>query len=174
MSGAKHIIKSLVRRQPMVGLVRGVIAISGICGRIASALKGAALFPRHPDVVVHWSARVKYSQNITLGHNVIIGTGCVIGARDGVTLGDDVRLSDGVVIETAGLDFSGTPPFSHHGAAIVIGKGTWVGTRAIILGGVTIGDGCVIGAQALVVKDVPANGIVVGRAAELLRPRDNS
>lgn len=58
---------------------------------------------------------------------------------------------------------------------IIIGNDVWIGSRAMILGGVTIGDGAVIGAGALVTKDVPPYAIVGGVPAKIIRYRfDNS
>lgn len=52
-----------------------------------------------------------------------------------------------------------------------IGNDVWIGARAIILSGVTVGDGAIIGAGAVVAKDVPPYGIVVGNPAKLLKHR---
>ena len=54
---------------------------------------------------------------------------------------------------------------------VVIGNDVWIGYRAIILSGVTIGDGAVIAAGAVVTKDVPAYGIVGGNPAKLIKKR---
>ena len=53
----------------------------------------------------------------------------------------------------------------------IIGNDVWIGARSIILSGVTVGDGAVIGAGAVVTKDVPAYGIVAGNPAKLIRFR---
>jgi maltose O-acetyltransferase len=52
---------------------------------------------------------------------------------------------------------------------VTIGAGVWVGARAMILPGVTIGDGAVIAAGAVVTKDVPANTVVAGVPATVVR-----
>jgi len=54
---------------------------------------------------------------------------------------------------------------------VTIGNDVWIGTRAMILGGVTIGDGAVIGAGAIVTKDVPPFAIVAGVPARIIRYR---
>ena len=54
---------------------------------------------------------------------------------------------------------------------VIIGNDVWIGTRAIVLGGVTIGDGAVVGAGAIVTKDVPPFAIVVGVPAKVIRFR---
>jgi acetyltransferase-like isoleucine patch superfamily enzyme len=55
--------------------------------------------------------------------------------------------------------------------AIVVGKGCWIGLNAIVLPGVSIGDGAVVGAGAVVTEDVEPNAIVVGVPARLLKYR---
>lgn len=55
--------------------------------------------------------------------------------------------------------------------AVVIGNDVWIGARAIILSGVTVGDGAVIGAGAVVARDVPAYAVVAGNPARHLRYR---
>jgi carbonic anhydrase/acetyltransferase-like protein (isoleucine patch superfamily) len=55
--------------------------------------------------------------------------------------------------------------------SIVVGNDVWVGTRAIILSGVTIGDGAIVAAGSVVTKDVPPYAIVAGNPARLIRYR---
>ena len=131
--------------------------------RALSVLRTAALFPQAPELPhCHWSVTVKSRNNIRLGRGVIIGPKCTLGAIGGITLCDHVRLSEGVVIETAGLDFSGKPPYPHMHRPIVLEDGVWVGARAIILAGVTIGARSVVGAGAVVSRSVPPDTIVSG------------
>lgn len=54
---------------------------------------------------------------------------------------------------------------------VTIGNDVWIGTRAMVLGGVTIGDGAIIGAGAIVTKDVPPFAIVAGVPARIVRYR---
>ncbi|WP_376715052.1 DapH/DapD/GlmU-related protein [Janibacter limosus] len=56
-----------------------------------------------------------------------------------------------------------------HPAPIVIGRKVWIGANATILKGVTIGDGAIVAAGAVVTKDVPADSIVVGAPARVVR-----
>lgn len=65
------------------------------------------------------------------------------------------------------VEVSGTNPFKR----IYIGNDVWIGTRAMIMGGVTIGDGVVIGAGSIVTKDVPPYAVVVGVPARVIRYR---
>jgi acetyltransferase-like isoleucine patch superfamily enzyme len=52
---------------------------------------------------------------------------------------------------------------------VVIGQNVWIGSGGIILSGVTIGDGAVVAAASVVTKDVPANALVAGNPARVIR-----
>jgi maltose O-acetyltransferase len=61
---------------------------------------------------------------------------------------------------------------AYRSAPIAIGAGTWIGTRAIVLPGVTVGPGCVIGAGSVVTGDLDAHGEYVGVPARRIRDLD--
>ncbi len=107
------------------------------------------------------SVDLKFPSNIFIGERVAIGPECTIGAKQSVILEDDVRISKGVTLETASLDLSKPVPYPHVAAPIVVKRGAWLGARCIILGGVTIGEYAVIGAGAIVSKDVAPGEVVV-------------
>ncbi len=58
-----------------------------------------------------------------------------------------------------------------HRGDIVIGNDVWLGYRAVILAGVTVGDGAIVGAYSVVIKDVPPYSIVAGNPARVIRQR---
>jgi acetyltransferase-like isoleucine patch superfamily enzyme len=116
------------------------------------------------------SVEIKFPERIEFGEGVAIGPKCTIGAHAPITFGRMVRLSKGVTLETAGLDFSsGIAPYKHVSRPIAIGDGVWIGARAIVLGGVTLGEFSVVGAGSVVTKDVPAYSVVVGNPARVVR-----
>lgn len=157
---------------PTRALTRAIIFVVDQMLRVANIARARALFPGNDDLTLNWSVEVKYAERIVLGRRVIVGPGSTLGAGASIHLGDHVRISKDVVIETAGLDFSVPPPYPHVAKPIVIGAGAWIGTRAIILGGVTIGEGAIIGAGAVVTKDVPAHAIVTGAPSMIRRRRE--
>lgn len=112
--------------------------------------------------VCHWNAEIKYPERIELGDRVVIGLNVTLGAAGGIRLGNNVRLSRDAILETAGLDFGGEPPYPHIHAPIHLEDGVWVGARAIILGGVTIGRNAVVAAGSVVTRDVPPGATVAG------------
>lgn len=162
MAGLRSSGSALLSSSPVRYLALTAIRGSRLAARVFSKARTAALFPHAPTLVCHHSVEVKYPERVTLGAFVVIGPGCTIGAAAPITLGDHVRLSRAVIVETAGLDFSGAPPYPHRAAPIVLEDGVWVGARAMILGGVTVGRGSVIGAGVVVSRDVPPGSVVVG------------
>lgn len=85
---------------------------------------------------------------------------------DRITIGDDVVISENVTIwDSDAHEITGTEKTK----PISIGNHVWIGTNAIILKGVTIGDGAVIAAGTLVNKDVSSRALVGGVPAKILK-----
>lgn len=139
-------------------------------GRIIAKARAENWFPGK-RLVMDYSTIIKHPERIDLGDDVWIGSNVSIGAYGGIKLGDRVRISHGAIIETGGLNLSGSLPYSHIGKPISIGKGVWVGANAIVLAGVDVGEQAVIAAGAIVTKDVPTNCIVAGAPAKVLGQR---
>ena len=108
-------------------------------------------------------------KNITVGKNVFINSGCRFQDQGGITIGDGTLIGHNVVLATLN---HGIAPDERHDlfpAPIHIGKNVWIGANATVLPGVTIGDNAVIAAAAVVTKDVPANVVVAGVPAKVIR-----
>jgi maltose O-acetyltransferase len=147
---------------PLRWLTLAITHFLRMVSRLASRARFSALVPHARDCVCHWSTEIKYPENITFGHRVIIGPRCTIGAAAPIFFGDHVRISKRVTVETAGLDFATEPPYKGLLRPIRIERGVWLGTGAIVLGGVTIGEFSVIGAGTVISGNVPPNSIVTG------------
>lgn len=147
---------------PVRFVTRVVIGVGRSADRIASAARFRALVKDAGDSVCHWTSEIKYPENLRLGRRVIIGPHCTLGAAAPITLKDHVRLSKGVMLETAGLDFTNPPPYAHLQSPITLERGVWVGAHAIVLGGVTVGEYSIIGAGAVISRNVPPYSIVTG------------
>ncbi len=112
--------------------------------------------------------------HISIGNRSMIGADSIVGSAADVTIGDDVMMGPQVLIYTSnhGVEL-GTPmrlqPSENH--PVKIGNDVWIGARCIILPGVTIHDGAVVAAGAVVTKDVPPNSIVGGVPARVLKLR---
>jgi maltose O-acetyltransferase len=112
---------------------------------------------------------------IVVGNKSYIGTNSSIELAKGqkVTIGDRCQISHNVRMytSTADPDQDFTIPKSKPSKVgnIIIGNGVWIGANVFINPGVVIGDNSVIGANSIVTKDVPANAIVGGVPAKLIR-----
>jgi len=100
-----------------------------------------------------------------------------IVSMDKISIGHDCLIADSVHIYDHNHRFDDlSQPISKQGyttAPIKIGDNVWIGTKATILKGVTIGDGAIIGAHAVVTRDVPANAIVVGNPGKVIKLRSS-
>jgi acetyltransferase-like isoleucine patch superfamily enzyme len=119
---------------------------------------------------------------ILIGNNVVIRPGTFLFADPsagggGIIIEDDVLIGPGVHFYTNNHDFSdvtrpiiqqGYPPPSENDS-IIVRYGAWIGARAIILPGVTIGRNAVVGAGSVVTRDVPEFSVVVGNPARVLK-----
>ncbi|WP_293402864.1 sugar O-acetyltransferase [Phenylobacterium sp.] len=123
--------------------------------RLAFAGKGATIRPPfHCD----------YGFNISLGDGAFLNFNCVILDVVAVTIGAKTQIGPGVQILTADhpRDAAERAGGLEFGRPISIGANVWIGGGAIILPGVRIGDDALIGAGAVVTRDVPPGATVVG------------
>lgn len=111
---------------------------------------------------------------IFIGDNSMIGADSIVGSAADVIIGDDVLMGPQVLIYTSNHGTRAGTPMRQQEleiAPVRIGNDVWIGARCIILPGVTIHDGAVIAAGAVVTKDVPANTIVAGVPAKPIGTR---
>ena len=85
-------------------------------------------------------------------------------------IGENVSISPGTWLVTGTHDIN-DPDFAVSFKPIVIGNYVWIGVRATVLGGVTIGDGAIVMAGAMVTRDVPAYAVVGGVPARVVGQR---
>lgn len=140
---------------PTVRLARGSQLELGDEVRVESGVHRARLS-------VHAGGR------LTVGDDVYLN-GCIISAATEVRIGSRVRigpwahLMDGDFHQVG--DYAGAGP----SAPIVIGDGAWLATRCMVLKGVTVGEGAVVAAGAVVVRDVPPHTVVAGVPARVIK-----
>ena len=113
-----------------------------------------------------------FGKNITIGNNVFINAGCKFQDQGGIYIDEGALIGHGVVLATLNHDIDPEKRQQLHPAPIHIGKRVWIGANATVTAGVTIGDNAVVAAGAVVTKDVPANAIVGGVPAKLIRMID--
>lgn len=113
-----------------------------------------------------------YGKNILIGEGVFINACCHFQDHGGIVIGDGCQIGHNVVFATLNHELDPGRRKDTRPAPIVLGKNIWIGSSATILQGVTIGDNAVVAAGAVVVHDVPANTIVGGVPARLIRTID--
>ena len=116
-----------------------------------------------------------FTPGLTLGDKSGVGINCEVYGP--VTIGRNVMMGPEVVIYTSGHKFDRTDiPMMEQGNTdaepVTIGDDVWIGRRVMIMPGVTIGNGCVIGAGAVVTKDIPPYSVAGGVPAKVLKSRN--
>lgn len=110
------------------------------------------------------------AENITFGNNCSINNFVMLEAGEKITIGDDVAISAFVQIHTSGADLSVKPlPSCHFRQPVVIGSNVWIGSGAIIVSGVTIGDDIVIAANSTVTKNLESGWVYGGTPAKPIK-----
>lgn len=119
---------------------------------------------------IHMYTRFYDPKNISIGQDSIIGEHAVLDGRDKLTIGDHVALASEVMIYNSEHDVNDID-FKPITDKVIIHDYVFIGPRAIIMPGVTIGKGAVVAACAVVTKDVPPFAIVGGVPAKLIGER---
>jgi acetyltransferase-like isoleucine patch superfamily enzyme len=159
---------------------RGRLQTDGICfvcpGVQLEIGRGATLRIGRWAWIGHGSKIRVHEGEVSIGAKTVIGQECTISAYQHVSIGRECIIADRVMM----IDFD-------HGVAeverpireqgiykrdVTVGHNVWMGYGACVLRGVTIGDNCVVGTSAVVTSDVPANAVVGGIPAKLIRKRE--
>jgi acetyltransferase-like isoleucine patch superfamily enzyme len=120
---------------------------------------------------LHMHARFYNPCNITIGEDSIIGERAVLDGRDKLTIGSHVDIASEVMIYNSQHDIQ-DPSFKAVSSPVAIQDYVFIGPRAIILPGVTVKKGAVVGAGAVVTKDVEEFTIVGGVPAKQIGVRE--
>ncbi|MBK0009715.1 sugar O-acetyltransferase [Bacillus sp. S35] len=112
-----------------------------------------------------------YGYNIHVGENFYANFGCTILDAGQVTIGKNCMMGPGVYIYTnnALINPEGHITEINCTKSVTIGDNVWIGRKAIIKPGVTIGDNVVIGSETVVTADVPANVVIAGNPAKVIK-----
>ncbi|CAI1771232.1 Maltose O-acetyltransferase [Serratia quinivorans] len=131
----------------------------------------AELLGQYQGGTIEPTFRCDYGYNIYLGKNFYANFDCVILDVCEVHIGDNCMLAPGVHIYTAThpLDAQTRVGGAEFGKPVRIGDNVWIGGRAVINPGVTLGDNVVVASGAVVTKDVPANCVVGGNPARVIK-----
>src|SRR5258708_17070690 len=158
--------------RPLISVARGgrIRLGGGVCLR--SSVRGTPLGAFQPCVL----RAMAPGAQLILWRNVG-ASGSVLCAGSSIEIGEGTILGSGAMVidndfHAPSSDWGWADEYRANARPIKIGRGVFIGARAIILKGVTIGDRAVIGAGAVVTKDVPAGQTAVGNPARVLRPAE--
>lgn len=111
-------------------------------------------------------------RDVTIGENTFVNYRCFFDGSAPIHIGKNCGGIGMEVLFCTSTHFPGPPSERAgrvHPQSITVGNGCWIGARAMILPGVTIGDGCVIAAGAVVSKDCAPNGLYAGVPARRIK-----
>jgi acetyltransferase-like isoleucine patch superfamily enzyme len=129
-------------------------------------------------VITTWSTTEYFSPEIVFGNDVSVGEDCHITAINKIEIGNQVLLGKKITItdNSHGKNDSITELSLHPSKRKLYSKGpviihdrVWIGDKATILPGVTIGENSIIGANSVVTKNVPANSVCAGNPAKIIK-----
>jgi maltose O-acetyltransferase len=122
-------------------------------------------------VTVEPPIRCDYGYNVSVGDGFFANFGCVFLDVCPITIGDRVMLGPGVHLypPTHPIDAEARAEGLEAGEPITVGDDVWIGGRAVLNAGVTVGDRAVIGSGSVVTRDVPADVVVGGNPARVIR-----
>lgn len=128
--------------------------------------------PESPVKISVWG-RASNQGRVCIGDNVLISPGVRISASDEILIGNGVMMANGVYITDCDWHdlYDRTERAEKH-YPVHIGDNAWLGDRATILKGVTVGENSVVAAGAVVTRDVPANVVVAGNPAVVVKQLD--
>ncbi len=126
--------------------------------------------------VIDRDMTIECQESLTIGARTIFGHHCTLASVQSVSIGSDCLIAEMVAIRDHDHRFDGplSVPVREQGTAaapVVIGSNVWLAGKVTVLKGVTIGDNAVVGANAVVTKDIPANAVAVGIPARVIRYR---
>lgn len=114
-------------------------------------------------------------RGISIGNRSTFSNDCFFGAAGGIEIGEDVVAGQFIRFHSENHDFDDRNVLirkqgvSHKG--IKVGNNCWIGSGVVFLDGARLGDGCVVGANAVVSKEFPDNCVIAGVPAKILRYR---
>ena len=129
------------------------------------------------------NARLSPTATFRDGKRIRIGAASHVGERSSlwagdrsgcIIVGDDVLIAPGVFVTASNYGTDVDTLFEEQPRVekdVVIGNGAWLGANVIVLPGVTVGEGCVVGAGSVVTSDLPAYTICAGAPARVLKGR---
>ena len=170
---AAEFLPANVRLHLGLWLCKAMPAVRGVRLRVR-VLRAAGVDIGHGTLIggsVRIEGSPRPSRNLRIGTKCWINSGCLLDTSAAITIGNGVSMAQDVMILTGTHDI-GSPEF-RAGSTVLkpvqIGHGCWLGARSVILPGVSVGNGAIVAAGAVVTDDVPENSLVAGVPAQVVR-----
>ncbi|MFH6944314.1 acyltransferase [Flavobacterium sp. FlaQc-50] len=123
------------------------------------------------------STLIYYPDRVSLGSYIYIGPNAEINGLGGIEIGNGVIIGPNLVVHSANHCFKNSKYIPYDETfdfrKVTIEENVWIGGNVIITPGSTIGEGCIIGAGAVVSGSIPALSIVVGNPCKVIKSRDS-
>ncbi|MEM9479530.1 MAG: WcaF family extracellular polysaccharide biosynthesis acetyltransferase [Verrucomicrobiota bacterium] len=124
--------------------------------------KGVHVYPK----VLIWAP-----WNLELGDHVGVGNGAILYSQDELVIGERAVISQGVHLCTGTHDYD-DPGFALYTKPIEVGAEAWLAAEVFVHPGVVLGEGVVVGARSVVVKDLPGWTVCAGFPAKVIKERN--
>jgi acetyltransferase-like isoleucine patch superfamily enzyme len=126
--------------------------------------------------IEHGAALCAFGGSIEIGRCVFIGPHAVVYGQGGVTIGEETLIAmHCCILSSEHAIPTRKETIRHHPDTLLptrIGRDVWLGAGVKVLGGIDIGDGCVVGAGAVVTRSLPAHSIAIGVPARIVSTRE--
>ena len=147
-----------------------------IPGKLGCLIRNLLIpFNNGRNVTVWDNVQIDSPSKLTIGDNVSVNRNSILHAGGQIHIGSNVLIGPGVIIYSQNHSYSDSKKLiinqGYNTKKVTISDNVWIAANAIILPGVTIGKGSIVAAGSVVTKDVPANSIVGGNPAELIKHR---
>lgn len=123
------------------------------------------------NAILYGAFHIRKPSMISIDEGSVIGHGVTLDGRKGISIGKNVNFSSEVMVWTLQHDYN-SPNFGEDGGPVKIEDYAWISARVIILPNVTIGEGAVVAAGAVVTKDVEPYSVVGGIPAKKISNRN--
>lgn len=170
--GIHQLMPQFIKRW-LTDLYRNVSGTKGIVLRYA--LYKAICQKCGDCVCIYPNVYLMNAMNLSLGDNISIHPMSYLEAYGGIEIGSEVSIAHGVTIMSVSHGFKELDiPIRRQELIpmpVKLEDDVWIGAKATLLGGISIGTGCVIGANSVVTKDIPSFSIAAGVPARVIRSR---
>lgn len=162
----KEITKTALKNQDLLQQLNSRAASQREIRQVISDITGQQI---DDSVEIRLPIRSDYGANLRIGKDVFINSGVMFTDLGGITLADNVLIGPNATIISVNHPLDPQRRHEVEMKPVLIDENAWLGANSTILPGVTVGKNAVVAAGAVVTKDVPANTVVAGVPAKIIK-----